>query len=81
MRCLHLHDVDHPSAYSLTRDPDSRLNPTSTELDRSLDQRDATLAGCSTEQVLASAAKLGAPDPARPYATSQALESQRDERL
>jgi hypothetical protein len=60
----------------------STIHPrTSTEFDRSLDQRHAPLAGRPIEQVLAAAAKLGAPDPASPYATSQALESQRDERL
>jgi hypothetical protein len=57
------------------------LSNQGTELDRWLDQRHATPAGRSTAQVLASAAKLGAPDPARPYAASQALESQRGERL
>ncbi len=57
------------------------LSNQGTELDRWLDQRHATPAERSTERVLAAAAKLGAPDPARPYATSQALESQRGERL
>lgn len=51
-----------------------------TALDRWLDQRHAIPAERSTEQVLAAAAKLGASDPTRPYATSQALESQRGER-
>jgi hypothetical protein len=57
------------------------LSNQGTELDHWLDQRHATPAGRSTEQVLASATKLGAPDPVRPYAASQALESQRGERL
>jgi hypothetical protein len=50
-------------------------------LDRWLDQRHATPAERSTEQVLAAAAELGAPDHAKPYSTSQALEKQRGERL
>jgi hypothetical protein len=57
------------------------LSSQGTELDRWLDQRHATSAERSTEQVLAAAAKLGAPDPAKPYSTSQALEQQRGERL
>ncbi len=52
-----------------------------TELDRWLDQRHATPAERSTEQVLATATKLAAPDPAKPYATSHALEKQRSERF
>lgn len=52
-----------------------------TELDRWLDQRHATPAERSTEQVLAAAAKLGAPDGASPYAASHALEKLREERL
>lgn len=51
------------------------------ELDRWLDQRQATRAERSTEQVLAAAAKLGAPNQVRPYAASQALNDQRDERF
>ncbi len=51
------------------------------ELDRWLDRRHATPAKRSTEEVLAAAAELGAPNPARPYAASQALENQREERL
>jgi hypothetical protein len=57
------------------------LSTQGTELDRWLDQRHATRAERSTQQVLAVAAKLGAPDPARPYSASQALEMQRGERL
>jgi hypothetical protein len=57
------------------------LSNQGTELDRWLDQRHAAPAERSTEQVLAVATKLGAPDATRPYATSQALESQRGERL
>ncbi len=56
------------------------LSNQGTELDRWLDQRRATPAERSTEEVLAAAAKLGVPNPARPYATSQALENQRSER-
>jgi hypothetical protein len=52
-----------------------------TELDRWLDQRRATPAERSTEQVLATAAKLGAPNPTKPHSASQALEQQRGERL
>jgi hypothetical protein len=57
------------------------LSNQGTELDRWLDRRHATPAERSTEEVLAAAAKLGTPDPARPYAASQALERQRDERI
>jgi hypothetical protein len=57
------------------------LSNQGTELDRWLDQRRATPAERSTEQVLATAAKLGAPDPAKPYSTSLALDEQRGERL
>lgn len=57
------------------------LSNQGTELDRWLDRRHATPARRSTEQVLAAAAKLGPPHPARPYATTQALEKQRGERL
>jgi hypothetical protein len=57
------------------------LSSQGTELDRWLDRRHATPAERSTEEVLAAATKLGAPNPARPYAASQALERQRDERL
>jgi hypothetical protein len=60
----------HPRI-ALTRDP---------ELDEAL-RRDAYPAERSTEEVLTSAAKLGAPDARRPYAISHALEQQRDERL
>ena len=59
---------------------DLLANP-GTELDRWLDQRQAKPAERSTDQVLATAAKLGAPDPAKPYSASQALEQQRGERL
>jgi hypothetical protein len=52
-----------------------------TELDRWLDQRHATPVERSTQQVLATAAKLGAPDSANPYSGSRALEKQRGERL
>jgi hypothetical protein len=57
------------------------LSNQGTALDQWLDQRDACPAARSTEEVLATAAKLGAPDASGPYATSQALERQRDERL
>jgi|ERR1700722_1174869 hypothetical protein len=57
------------------------LSNQGTVLDRWLDQRDAYPAARSTEEVLATAAKLGAPDAKSPYAISQALEQQRDERL
>lgn len=57
------------------------LSNQGTELERWLDRRHATPAERSTEQVLAAAAKLGAPDSAKPYATSRALEKQRGERL
>jgi hypothetical protein len=57
------------------------LSNQGTALDRWLDQRDAYPAARSTEEVLATAAKLGAPDARRPHAISQALEQQRDERL
>jgi hypothetical protein len=50
-------------------------------LDRWLDQRHATPAERSTQEVLAAAAHLGAPHPAKPYATSEELEKLRDERL
>jgi enoyl-CoA hydratase/carnithine racemase len=53
----------------------------STELERWLDERHATRIERSTEQVRAAAAKLGAPDPAKPYSVSQTLEQQRGERL
>jgi hypothetical protein len=51
------------------------------ELDRWLDERHATPAIRSTQAVLSSASKLGAPDPARPRAASEALDELRDERL
>lgn len=57
------------------------LSNQGTALDQWLDQRNAYPAARSTEEVLAAAAKFGAPDASRPYATSQALEQQRDERL
>ena len=57
------------------------LSNQGTELDRWLDQRHATAAERSTEQVLAAATELGAPDPMTPYSTSHALQKQRDERL
>jgi hypothetical protein len=57
------------------------LSNQGTALDRWLDRRDAYPAARSTEEVLATAAKLGAPDATTPYAISQALEQQRDERL
>jgi hypothetical protein len=52
-----------------------------TELDRWLSERHATPAERSTEAALAVAARLGSPDPAKPYAASRALEELRDERL
>ena len=51
------------------------------ELDRWLDERHATPAIRSTREVLSSASRLGAPDPARPYAASEALDELREERL
>ena len=50
-------------------------------LDKWLDERHATPAPRSTQDVLASAANLGAPTAAKPYAASEALEALRDERL
>jgi hypothetical protein len=57
------------------------LSNQGTELDRWLDRRHATPAERSTEQVLAVAARLGSPDPAKPYASTEALEKLRGERL
>ncbi len=51
------------------------------ELDRWLDERHATPAMRSTEEVLACAASLGSPDTAKPYAASEALQQLRGERL
>lgn len=51
------------------------------ELDRWLDERHATAAPRSTQEVLASARRLGAPDAAKPYAASEALNEVRGERL
>lgn len=51
------------------------------ELDRWLDERHATIAMRSTEEVLAQARKLGTLDAAKPYAVSEALEEVRGERL
>jgi hypothetical protein len=51
------------------------------ELDHWLDQRHATPAQRSTQEVLEAAAELGPPNPMAPYATSQALEKLRDERV
>jgi hypothetical protein len=51
------------------------------ELDRWLDERHATPAKRSTQEVLASAASLGVPDAAKPYAASEALGELRGERL
>lgn len=50
------------------------------EIDRWLDQRHATQAKRSTQEVLAVAAELGPPNPAAPHAASAALEMLRDER-
>lgn len=52
-----------------------------TELDRWLDRRRASPAERSTKEVLATAAKLDPANPAKPYATSEALEELRSERL
>jgi hypothetical protein len=57
------------------------LSNQGTELDRWLDRRHATPAARSLEEVLAAAAKLGSPDPAKSYAASEALQRLRDERL
>lgn len=51
------------------------------EIERWLDERHATQATRSTQEVLASAATLGAPDAARSYAASEALQELRGERL
>jgi hypothetical protein len=51
------------------------------ELDRWLDERHATPAVRSTQEVRAFAMSLGAPDAAKPYAASEALEGLRGERL
>lgn len=51
------------------------------ELDRWLNERHATPATRSTEEVIAAARGLGPPDPTKPYAASRALEELRDERL
>jgi len=51
------------------------------ELDRWLDERHATPAVRSTQEVLASAERLGEPDAATPHAASEALEELRGERL
>ena len=51
------------------------------ELDRWLDERHATPAVRSTQEVLASAEGLGEPDAVTPYAASEALEELRGERL
>lgn len=51
------------------------------EMELWLDERRATPATRSTQEVLACAATLGAPDTTRPYATSEALEDLRGERL
>lgn len=51
------------------------------EIERWLDERHATPAMRSTQEVLVSATTLGAPDTARPYAASEALEDMRGERL
>jgi hypothetical protein len=50
------------------------------ELDRWLDERQATPPAHTTEQVLAAARRLGTPDPARPHAASLALGELRDDR-
>ena len=57
------------------------LSNQGTELDRWLDRRHATPAARSLEEVLVAAAKLGSPDPAKPYAASEELQRLRDERL
>ncbi len=57
------------------------LSNQGTELDRWLDRRQATPAERSTEEVLAAAVRLGPPDSARPYASTEALEQLRGERL
>ena len=51
------------------------------ELDRWLSERRATPATRSTHDVLATAAKLGQPDPQNPSALSNALAELREERL
>ena len=56
-------------------------SPTKARLDRWLDRRHATPAKRTAEEVLAAAAKLGPPDPAKPYAASEALQGLRGERL
>lgn len=51
------------------------------ELDRWLNERHATPGERSTNEVLATAIKLGAPNPAGPHAASQALVAMRGERV
>jgi hypothetical protein len=51
------------------------------ELDRWLNERHATPGERSTSEVLVTAAKLGAPNPASPRAASRALEELRGERV
>lgn len=65
----------------ILRGADELLSSQGTELNRWLDERRATPSARSTEQVLATAGKLGALDSRTPHSTSYALEEQRGERL